>query len=85
MTFLRAENYKIMNPIQFCYWCQGFFEISGSDTLTPEQVKIIKNHLALVFKHSIDTPDPTGELQAIHDGVKPPKPTLGQPSPVYRC
>jgi len=76
-----------MKPREFVYWLQGYFEITGGSeaTLTAGQVKIIKNHLALVFKHSIDTPDPTGELQAIHDGAKPPKPTLSQPSPVYRC
>jgi hypothetical protein len=34
----------------FCYWLQGFLEISGADKLTPEQVKIINDHLQLVFK-----------------------------------
>lgn len=71
-----------MKPQEFCYWLMGYFEIAGGSepTLTAEQVKIIKNHLALVFKHSIDTPDPTGELQAILDGVKPPKSTELPPS-----
>ena len=74
-----------MKPQEFCYWLQGYFEIGDGKYLSPEQVQIVKNHLALVFKHSIDTPDPTGELQAIHDGATLPKPTLSQPSPVYRC
>lgn len=58
-----------MTPINFCYWLQGFFEISGESNITKEQGEMIKRHLALVFKHEIDAPDPTGELQQIHDGT----------------
>lgn len=69
-----------MKTENFCYWLQGFFELNnaGFQGLTEKQVGVIKNHLALVFKHEIDSPDPTGELQAIHDG---------NPSPPekYRC
>jgi hypothetical protein len=77
-----------MTARDFCYWLQGFFEISrGARSLTEEQVTVIKNHLALVFKHEIDPsmPDPTGELQVIHDG--PLKPVLGpnKPEIIYRC
>lgn len=43
-----------MTSANFCYWMQGFFEISDSDTLTEKQVKMIKAHLNLVFKHEID-------------------------------
>ena len=43
-----------MNTIDFCFWLQGYFEVSGAKELTPEQVEIIKNHLNLVFKHEID-------------------------------
>ena len=39
-----------MSETEFCYWLQGFFELSGSDELTPAQVHIIKSHLSLVFK-----------------------------------
>lgn len=76
-----------MESKSFVYWLQGFFELSKETTLTEEQVQIIKNHLALVFKHEIDFPDPTGELQAIHDG-KPPKLPSGAPQKIdtlYRC
>lgn len=38
-----------MTPENFAYWLQGFFELAGTDNLTPEQVKIVKDHLALVF------------------------------------
>lgn len=39
-----------MNPRDFCYWLQGFFEISKSNQLSDIQVEEIKNHLQLVFK-----------------------------------
>lgn len=39
-----------MTEKEFCYWLQGFFELSGSDELTPVQVQMIKNHLSLVFR-----------------------------------
>ena len=43
-----------MNSIDFCFWLQGYFEISETDELTAKQVKIIKNHLSLAFAHEID-------------------------------
>ena len=43
-----------MTTRDFAYWLQGFFEIHGKDEMTPEQIKIVKNHLNLVFKHDID-------------------------------
>lgn len=43
-----------MNTIDFCFWLQGYFEISGETELSKEQVKVIRNHLDLVFKHEID-------------------------------
>ena len=39
-----------MSPDSFCYWLNGFFEISDQKELTPQQVQIIKDHLDLVFK-----------------------------------
>lgn len=59
-----------MTPREFCYWLQGVFEIGKPVSLDQEQTKIIKNHLNLVFVHSIDEPDPSGALQAAHDGKK---------------
>lgn len=43
-----------MTSRDFCYWLQGFFEISGDIQLSEEQGEIIQNHLAMVFKHEID-------------------------------
>lgn len=76
-----------MEPRDFCYWLQGFFEISKAVKLTEDQTQMVKNHLSLVFAHSIDTPDPTGKLQNIHDGVDVGGGPMA-PSPkknVYRC
>lgn len=38
-----------MTPENFCYWLQGFFEISGTTELTKEQVVMIEEHLQLIF------------------------------------
>ena len=40
-----------MTYTQFCYWLQGAFEITDLNSLTPAQVKIIQNHLNMVFIH----------------------------------
>lgn len=54
----------------FCYWLQGFFEISPTpDEISEEQSRTIQRHLKLAFKHEID-PSMGGnpeELQIIHD------------------
>ncbi len=82
----------------FCYWLQGHFEISnptGTGDLTPTQVIVIRNHLALVFKHEIDPSIDHGDpslatvLQEIHDGkpnpLRPPSIPSNQNGPIYRC
>lgn len=38
-----------MTEQQFCYWLQGFAELSGDCPPTPEQWKSIREHLALCF------------------------------------
>ena len=38
-----------MSTENFAYWLQGFSEICG-ESPTPQQWKIIQDHLALVFK-----------------------------------
>lgn len=72
-----------MKPEEFCYWLQGFFEMSNPKTLDEKQTAALKAHLALVFEHAIDpsyvshlppaeAEDRRENLQSIHDG-KPPK------------
>lgn len=39
-----------MTPEQFCYWLQGYFEMTeGNANLSQNQIEMIKSHLALVF------------------------------------
>jgi hypothetical protein len=38
-----------MNEREFCYWLQGLLELSDTKTLDEKQVKIIRDHLNLVF------------------------------------
>ena len=38
-----------MTAEQFTYWLQGFFELSGTTTLNEQQVKVVKDHIALVL------------------------------------
>ena len=41
-------------PREFCYFLQGFFEISGASDLDSKQVRIIKDKLDKVFVHETD-------------------------------
>lgn len=65
-----------MRSRDFCYWLQGFFELTEDaltipKNLTPAQVETVKRHLAMVFKHEIDPTFGGGnhqlELGQIHD------------------
>ncbi len=70
-----------MKASEFCYWLQGYFEISGVDidTMLPKemnclQVQVVQKHLSMVFKHELDKTHGTLEeqatLQAMHDKPK---------------
>lgn len=68
-----------MTSRDFCYWLQGFFEISGAGNgtpLSPSQTNSIRKHLALVFEHEIDPsmgPDNhQAALNAIHSAPDEP-------------
>jgi hypothetical protein len=80
-----------MTSRDFCFWLQGYFECGVPVRLSERETEMVKRHLALVFKHEIDPsmPDPTGILQATHDGKESPLnwPTDGTAgNPVtYRC
>lgn len=67
-----SARFKVMTEQSFCYWLQGFFELSNSNELTTSQVETIKNHLNLVFEHSIDKQygDKLPEYLNIHGGTK---------------
>ena len=72
-----------MTSRDFIYWLQGYFEISGDTEVDKDKTKLIKKHLAMVFKHEIDPShgDLTTQtiLNEIHGGNDSERPT------VYRC
>ena len=61
-----------MNSIDFCFWLQGYFEISEATELTSKQTQVVKDHLHLAFKHEIDplrekqTTTPVSVLNTTH-------------------
>ena len=72
-----------MKATEFCYWLQGMFELANPQELSPEQTKMIRQHLAMVFVHDIDPqaggPEVQQKLNALHGPSGPPGNT------VYRC
>lgn len=50
MVHVGKLNEDQLAPDQFCFWLQGFFELTDSNELSEKQIKIIKEHLELVFK-----------------------------------
>ena len=84
-----------MKAVEFCYWLQGYFELTNNDgdglpiELNIEQVGMIQRHLALVFKHDIDPnqgpADLQAELQKIHDGIPIEVASVDSKSPPIIC
>lgn len=81
-----------MTPEQFCYWLQGYVEITeNSPTPTKSEWLIIKDHLKLVFKKV--TPDynsPTiPRLTEIHKPLSPSYDPFNPPpnpfGPIITC
>jgi len=70
-----------MQSRDFCYWLQGYIEVTLAQgntqdlTISPQQAKVIKDHLASVFVHEIDPSmgdkPHQDKLNAIHNGGKP--------------
>ena len=60
-----------MRSRDFCYWLQGYFEISsaeGKPVMTEARLQLIRSHLAMVFKHEID---PTlGSVASVEELMK---------------
>jgi hypothetical protein len=87
-----------MTSEQFCYWLQGFAELSGDNPPTPEQWKSIREHVATVFTKvtppvqcvpNLAKPSPTIDpvkdyLEAMRRAEEKQKPPFGQqPDRVY--
>lgn len=64
-----------MTSRDFCYWLQGFFEVSKTKEVNAEQTELIKKHLNMVFAHEIDPsfggPEKQEILDKIHNGPLP--------------
>lgn len=43
-----------MTSRDFCFWLQGFFELTGEVGMSKEQTETVQRHLSLVFTHEID-------------------------------
>lgn len=76
-----------MQSRDFCFWLQGFFEVSGNTEISATGVAIIRKHLNLVFTHEIDPsmgkPAHQIMLNEIHN-----TPIVGpatQNTPIPRC
>lgn len=54
-----------MTSRDFCYWLQGFFELSDEDTLYGDQIQKVRNHLNMVFIHEIDPSFPADQQDAL--------------------
>lgn len=55
-----------MSPESFVYWLNGYFELSGSNSLTDAQVKVVKEHLALALtKVTPAVVEPPNQLQPL--------------------
>lgn len=75
-----------MDAASFCYWLQGYLELQPNKKpkpMTEKQLRIVQNHLNLVFLHDLDpkanaeSPIEPGFAQQVHDG----KTTAGTPFP----
>ena len=80
-----------MTSRDFCYWLQGYFELENPNGIENNKVKIIRDHLKMVFVHETDPShgDKTHQqkLDTIHQGLEtfytPTKPSGD--TPLIRC
>lgn len=72
-----------MTSRDFCYWLQGYFEVSGATILTASQMEVVKAHLNMVFVHEIDPSmgnlEHQNELNHLHGHQNKPG------GPIARC
>jgi hypothetical protein len=73
-----------MTSRDFCFWLQGAIELADPKGMTPEQLEIVKRHLALVFVHEIDPSAGGSAEQAKLDAVHS-KPSFIPNKPGMRC
>ncbi|HEX4197446.1 MAG TPA: hypothetical protein VHZ26_08390 [Caulobacteraceae bacterium] len=67
-----------MQSRDFCFWLQGFFELSGEgDAISAGQAAMIRRHLDMVFAHEIAPRRPAADLRE-----RPARPGPTPPGPV---
>lgn len=72
-----------MNAQEFCYWLQGLLEVGAPKTLGKRQVRIIREHLDLVFTPA--TPEAKGRMKKTEKfDIKKALEGAGQRSPARR-
>lgn len=69
-----------MTSRDFCYWLQGFFEISTPQIMLREQVEMVQKHLALVFAHEIDPSMGSAQHQEGLDKIHDTTTTFSEPA-----
>jgi len=61
-----------MTARDFCFWLQGYFEITKPESINLDQLRLIQRHLNLVFVHEIDPSmgdqEHQEKLNKIHQG-----------------
>lgn len=72
-----------MTAREFCYWLQGYFELYDAGNppganvclgIPHDKAKVIRQHLAMVFRHEIDPSYPdSSALSKIHGGDVQPR------------
>jgi hypothetical protein len=71
----------------FCFWLQGFFELSETDRITADQAMLIRRHLDLVFSHEDflimrETPAPAPSPTKPEPAREAPPEPWREPQPV---
>lgn len=80
-----------MTSRDFCYWLQGYFELTEAKGLCAAQVEAIERHLAMVFTHEIDPSMGPRATQSLLDAIHTAKPHIGGEVEIpygpkkYRC
>ena len=75
-----------MKAEHFCFWLQGFFELSDVKELSEREIDIIKKHLNMVFIHDIDPKMGSAKHQAeLNDAHAGYPSDFNHDKTVFRC
>jgi hypothetical protein len=75
----------VMQSRDFCYWLQGFFELSGDDaTISAEQAAMIRRHLDMVVHSDLTFPSrqPQARKPETPGPARPQTPPRSKPAPI---